>query len=714
VNVAIIVRDSIQPRRKLLVLPKPGLQVPAKPQLMVKHLKMPGRKASLADEDTSLDERTEMIVDQILDELNYLEDEDTKELWQDGVSTFRRSGNIDELIELTKWRRKVVPIDEFMFGKAYLALNEGEIYPGVIEACTEIDTDKYTQAVLKGALGGGKSTTGNIMMARGVYKLSCMRHPQSSFGIASRTALVFTIQSIRLATAKKAVFEEFGKFLKNSPYFKNVFPFNPLVTSQMVFPEQNITIMPVASSSTGAISMNVIGGILDEMNFMQKIKKSNSSNADDQGSFDQAKLVYEAITRRRKSRFQSHGKLPGTLFLISSSRFPDDFTELKAAEAEMCGGHDPQIYVMSKSVWESKGREHFPPGDFRVQVGNTSIRSRVLGTMPDGTEEPADEGCQVILVPVSFYDDFLKNTDDCLRDFAGITTLSTRPFITRRVMIHRAMTNAAEAGHQHPFAYEQYHLDGNLPLPQMSKLQTNVRMFRAVHIDLGLKRDACGIACGYINGQKFIERVDSDGRRSSELMPQIAIDFALRIVPPPNGEIEFSRVRELLVMLRNKGLPIEYVTMDGFQSADSKQILRALGFKVDYLSVSKNAEPYRSLRDALYDERITIPQNDFLANELAGLEYVVQNNGPDKVDHRSNGTNDVSDAVCGVASFLLTRKVGWSPIMQRATKAPQIGHNGGPEMDDDKPEGDGIVKQTAPLRKVVFRKSVTRKSAYRR
>ena len=703
----IVLRDSIQPR-KLIIKPKPGLQVPATPMLSKRHLKIPSkRKVSIADTDTSLDERTQGIIDQIIDEINYLEDDETKELWSDGISDFRRNGDIAQLIELTKYRRKVVPIDEFMFGRTYLNLNPDEIYPGVIEACTEIDTDKYTQAVLKGTLGGDKSTTGNIMMARGVYKLSCMRHPQSTFGIQSRSSLVFTIQSIRLSTAKKAVFEEFGNYLKNSPYFKTIFPYDPLVTSQMIFREQNISILPVASSSTGAISMNVIGGVLDEMNFMQKIKKSNSSNADDQGSFDQAKQVYETITRRRKSRFAKMGKLPGTLFLISSSRFPDDFTELKAAEAQMCGGTDPSIYVFSKAVWESKGRDKFLPESFRVQVGNSSVRSKVLKE-----NDRPDEGLRVIDVPMDFYDDFIKNTDDSLRDFAGVTTLSTRPFITRRSMIHKAMQSAEEANIVHPFSYEQYEFDGGVPLPHKNRLRTDIPMWRAAHIDLGLTRDACGIAVGHLAGQKMIERI-VDGVKTTELMPQVAIDFALRIVPPRGGEIEFARIREFLVMLRDKGLPIEYVTMDGFQSADSRQILRNLGFKVEYRSVEK-IDPYRSLRDAIYDERLLLARNDFAANELASLEYVMTNNGTEKVDHRPNGSKDVADAICGVSSFLLTRKVGWSPMITRIGRPdPQIGHNGGPPIDE--PETKANIQHTGQrIRNMVFRKSVTRRTMYRR
>jgi hypothetical protein len=38
--------------------------------------------------------------------------------------------------------------------------------------------------------------------------------------------------------------------------------------------------------------------------------------------YDQAKVLYEGLDRRRKSRFMIGGKLPGVLCLSSSKRYP--------------------------------------------------------------------------------------------------------------------------------------------------------------------------------------------------------------------------------------------------------------------------------------------------------------------------------------------------------------------------------------------------------
>lgn len=687
-------------RRKAIIKPvaapsvhirRPDLQVPAKPII----------KASPEDDHRSIDENTALILEAIRQEANLFEDDEIRDLWLDGVQTFEQTGDIEELIKLTTYRRKVVPLDEFLFGAAYLGLKRDEIFPGVLKMLHELDSDNYIEAVLKGALGYGKTTSSNIMLARGVYKTSCMRHPQSTFGIRSGSAIVYTIQSVRLSTAKKAVFDDFGTFIKNSPYFKNIYPYNPLITSSMVFPEQRLSIMPVSSSSTSAISMNVMGGVLDELNFMHNILKSKSQNADIDGSYSQAKTIYNAISRRRRSRFAKHGKLPGILFLISSSRFPDDFTEIKARESTMCGGTDPNIYVQSSSIWDMKGRDQFMSETFRVMVGNSMVRSKILD--PD---EEVIGNAQVIEVPMDFHADFIKDTDGSLRDYAGITILASRPFLTKRTAIHDCFELGRAAGFINPFEKEQYDLSLGIPHPNRERLRTDIKAFRHAHVDLGHKRDACGVAIGHIAGQRLIEKYDPVNKtKNSEIKPIIAYDVILRIVPPPGGEIEFADVRSLLLMLRDTyGLPIEFVTFDGFQSIDSRQILRKAKFKTDYLSVEK-PEAYRSLRDALYDNCVQLLPHQFLADELAGLEYVKSTGtGPDKVDHRANGTKDVADGVCGVANFLLSRRVAWSTHFSTVEQKPELQE---PAKPDEATTTN--LKRLPVVRKSVFRRNVVRR-----
>jgi hypothetical protein len=635
----------------------------------VKHFRVKRRVRTdpAAMANASLDEQIAVVFQDVLDQVQDLDDPKLRDLWQDALQMYSTTGDVSGLADVTKWRRPVVDMDEFLFGSAYLHLDKNEIYPGVLDACYEIDTDKFDEVVMKGAIGIGKTNLANFMMARDIYKLSCMRSPQMTYGIARGSPIVLTIQSVRLSTAKKVVFEELGRHILHSPYFMQKFRFNRLIKSAMVFPEHNISILPISSNMSAAISMNVIGGQLDEANFLQKIRKSKSSNADAQGNFDQAKALYNSVAARRKSRFINRGDLPCALYLISSSRFPDDFTEVKAAEAVMRGGDDDRIFVFEGSQWDVKGRDNrnfFTAEEFRVQIGNETYPSKVLTKkQPDGTylDETPNAGCEILNVPMTFFKDFNRDVEGQIRDTAGRTTLATHPFIGQRDKIKKAFDNAIEHGYEKPMAIEEADFSVGLPELYKDKLRTDVKMPRHAHIDLGISHDACGIAVGHIAGQRISKHVDAAGHTGTEVLPVVAYDVVLRVVPPMGGEIQLEDVRKFLRKLNSKyNLNIETVTFDGFQSTDSRQLLNKAGFRAGYQSIEK-IEPWRAFRDALYDERLLIPPNLFLQKELSEVERHVTNN-KERVDHRPSGTKDVADAVVGVAAFLLSRRASWAQM----------------------------------------------------
>jgi hypothetical protein len=590
-------------------------------------------------------------------ELDQLNDPVITDQLRYAIEQVRKDGDFENLIELTKYRRTPVPLDEFLYGSMYLGLRPSELFPGVTEALHELDTGNYVEAVIKGGIGSGKSTIANLGILRQLYFISCLRHPQATFGVQRNSSIVFTIQSVRLTTAKKAVFQEMGAYIANSPYFTKVYPYDKRITSEMVFREQRVTIMPVSSSDTGAISLNVIGGLLDEMNFMQKVAKSKNDHADVSGEYDQAKNLYLNLSKRRRSRFMSRGKLPGILFLVSSSRYPDDFTEVKAAEAASQGGPDPQIYVFSKSLWESRGRDKYNPKSFRVLVGNERHKSRILNE-----NEAAPPDMEVIEVPEDFRSEFIKDVDGSIRDLAGRTTLATRPFLRNREAIYNCMALAEQYGYRLLHNMEEVDLHITKPGVIEANLRTDVKQMRVVHVDLAVSRDAAGLAIGHVAGTKTCTRINFEtGQTVTEVLPVIAFDAVLRIVPPTNGEIDFSMIRQIIYDLKEKyGLPIKVVTTDGFNSVDFRQILAKKGYATDYLSVDRNPQPYIAFRDAINDGRIFMPRHNYLMKELVELEYV-RAGSKEKIDHRPHGgSKDVADAVCGVASYLMTRRAAWT------------------------------------------------------
>ncbi len=637
-----------KPTRNVFVPARPKLHIKPRPKLrrVSVHVAELSRELQIADTVRALRQEIEGISDKQL-----------REQYLYALSEVAKDGDLSHMLQLTRYRRKVVDLDEFLHSTTYLGIDKKEIYPAVYEALEAIETEQYVEAVLKGSIGIGKTTIGNLGIIRQIYKIACMRNPHQTFGLQRHSSIVFTIQSVRLSTAKRAVFDELGKFIHGSPFFNQIYPYDKRIASSMYFREHHVQILPVSSSDTGAISMNVIGGMLDEVNFMERIKNSKNANADEAGEYDQAKTLYLTLSKRRRSRFMNKGKLPGTLFLVSSSRYPDDFTETKAAEAAMCGGNDPEIYVLSKSLWEGRGRDKYSEAEFRVLIGNERQRPRILGA----DELVGDPDAQVIAVPEDLRSEFEKDIGGAIRDFAGLTTLASRPFIQNREALFDCMALADQYAYESVIPLQEIDLEVSQPFVLPERVRDDVRQMRVAHIDLAITRDSAGIAVGHIAGTKTIERVQAEtGQRIVEVLPVLAYDCILRIIPPRDGEIDFAKIRQIIYDLRDKhGLPIKVVTTDGFQSVDFRQILAKKGFVTEYISLDRTTQPYRTLRDAIYDRRVLLPRHQTLVKELTELEYV-QNGAKEKIDHKPRGSKDVADAVCGVAAFLLTRRQTWT------------------------------------------------------
>ena len=111
-------------------------------------------------------------------------------------------------------------------------------------------------------------------------------------------------------------------------------------------------------------------------------------------------------------------------------------------------------------------------------------------------------------------------------------------------------------------------------------------------------------------------------------------------------------IRRLLYFLKESvGVNIQYISLDGFNSADMMQLLEANLFKVNYISVSGkySLSAYEALRTAIGEGVISLPLNHVMIREFKELISDKR-----KVDHPvmsetgEKGTNDLVDSVCGV------------------------------------------------------------------
>ena len=207
---------------------------------------------------------------------------------------------------------------------------KGEVRKKIWPILEEINSGKYDEAVLTGAIGWGKTTVALLTQAWQLFQLSRYPQPQRLFGLQESSEIIFIFQNLNATLARLVDFERFKEMMESSPYFKDEFPFDPTYKNTLKFPRR-IEVKPVSGSATAVIGQNVFSGLIDEINFMGLIEESKQTA--DGGVYDQASALYNAISRRRKSRFMRTGhNLPGVLCLGSSKQYPGEFTDKKQIE----------------------------------------------------------------------------------------------------------------------------------------------------------------------------------------------------------------------------------------------------------------------------------------------------------------------------------------------------------------------------------------------
>ena len=536
------------------------------------------------------------------------------------------------------FRIKPVGPKEFLLSKRYLGL-EDELYPKVGEEFEKINSGDYVEVVLTGAIGTAKTTLAIWTTAYQVYLLACLRNPQRTFGLDRSSEILFVFQSLNATLAKQLNYDRFRSLIQTSPFFTEYFPFDTKINTECIFPNR-IIVRPVSGQESAAIGQNVFGGMMDEVNFMEVTETSAKSV--DGGEYNQAIALYNSLSRRRKSRFMKKGKLPGVFCLVSSKRYPGQFTDIKAIEAES----DPTIYIYDKTTWDVLPVENFSGKWFDIFIGDLTRKPRIL---EKGDPLDRKKNKKLIMrVPIEYHEEFKTDMLNALRDIAGVSTLAQHPFI---------MDNDAVA---EGFGTVQSCLTRDVVDFSEVKIGVMENKFlypeepRWVHIDLSMTGDATGVACGFVD--KFTKVKAGDD--VYETLPNVVFDFMLRVIPPKGSEINYQKIRDLIYALKfEHGLNIQWISCDSFQSTDMMQLLRRKGFSTGMVSIDRDIEPYSFLKTAFYQRRVDAPLHPFVMKEINSLE-IDQKKG--KVDHRADGSKDVSDAMAGVIFGLSLRREVWA------------------------------------------------------
>ena len=603
------------------------------------------------------------------------------EMFMDILKELSDGGESQSLNSIVSDTYDEIPVDieTFFSNSNYLGRAGADLYPKLMEDLIRLFNGNYTEVILSGAIGYGKSYLTQLIICRILYEVSCLRNPQWAYGLAENSTLFFPNISVTETQAKRVIFGGIKEALRVSPYFRDQFPFE-MYSTEMKFPK-NILLGAIAMS--GALGMDVFAAAMDETNFMDVVESSRQARGK---KYDQAEIIYSSLARRMKSRFLKRGKLPGMLVMLSSVNYPNDFTERKKEEAK----ENPLLFVLDYALWEPKPAGTYMDEKFWISMGTENQPPRVIEDEEEAKIE-IERGVEVIAPPLDFLPDFKRDIEGALRDIAGKSKLLINRFITQTEKIFEKIN----INRKHPFSQLQTTLvDGGKFIRELLAHQIpgaeGSPVWRPIvspytrrfgHIDLAVTGDAAGFCIGHPNGEIQVTRRNENQELYSEIMPIVYIDIMLKIIPPQGSEINFGNIRSLLYELQSMGFLFEKVTLDSYQSVDTIQILNGRGIKAEDLSVDTSMEPYNEVKSALYEDRLMMYWYDFALDELKSL-IVSRSGSKVKVDHLQGKSKDVSDCIAGV----VYNCVQWMRNPKRApAPGPSLGYFSGDVQVEKKP-----------------------------
>lgn len=484
-------------------------------------------------------------------------------------------------------------------------------------------------AMFTGAIGIGKTTMASIVIPYMCHWCLCLRDPQEYYDLLPGSKIAFMQMSTSTDQALETVYGDIKARIEHSNWFQNNYPYDPKFTNQIRFPK-DIWVLPGSSAETSFEGYNILGGILDEADSHKITREKNYA---EQG--------WDTINGRIDSRFQDQG----FLLTIGQMKKANGFAAAKYKELK---ADTENAHTVRMTIWESRGWEKYlKPDGTRDSFWYDTKRKEIV---PDSVVEIMGKTDNLMEIPNVYRKNFENNPEKALRDLAGIPPQAGSAFISLTHKVDEALERWQA---KHPDFGSPVTDDPIRPIIE-EWLKATEGLKRVIALDIATAGggDAAGLAMGHVS-----HLVDQDG----EEKPYIVIDLLLRVAVPPGQEILISDLRRYIYTLKeDRGFRVRLVTMDGHQSTDTRQQLRKRKIGVQYLSMDKSKLPYEDLRDAIYEDRIEWPpyytyikKGDtervlILHKELTELEE-----NDRKIDHPSNGSKDVADAVAGVVHTLM-------------------------------------------------------------
>jgi len=572
------------------------------------------------------------------------------------------SHSLDDLWELDYLERPP-DIDTFIDDPYYLGdalyggedwygtpIEGGQIWPNWRPILREIYNGQYYQIVFTGAIGTGKSSAAQIILAYDLCRLLCLRNPQQYYGSIRARPMVIGLFNITKILAENVNYAPFRRTIMMSPFFKKYLVEERWRSEKWIHIAGDKLRIALGSDAIHALGEDIVAGMLDEANFRGPSKPVN-----------QVAKTYQTVARRMESRFMEAGRvLPGHLILLSSKSYATSFLEKHIEEVK----NQPGCFISSAALYDMKPWTKWSGEVFRVVIGDKYHDSRMVET----DEWVDEEAFDVEYVPIEFQPEFERDLEAAVQDICGKSTHLIGALFSNTRAIKIMADRPDRPGH--PFGKQVIESNANDPtdptfesyldpnkLIKVRKTPSGPKpepLFyskagRYIHVDLSKNQMSTGIVMGCRGEPKVITRIDHDGKEFDIKLPTVWIDFFLQIKPALGGKINYGNLDAFLVFLRKIGFRIKQISFDQYQSEHSQQFLSKLRFDVIQKSVDRDDKAYVALREAMYDGRVVgydyPPLTDLRDGELANLVHDIDAR---KVRKDDEGSKDIADCLAAV------------------------------------------------------------------
>ena len=88
----------------------------------------------------------------------------------------------------------------------------------------------------------GKTVFAEVGICYDLYKVSCLKNPADAYGLLPNSNVAFINVSVNKAQASKVIFGGIGNLIRNSPYFRERFPFNAIDHDRAALPARRVRV----------------------------------------------------------------------------------------------------------------------------------------------------------------------------------------------------------------------------------------------------------------------------------------------------------------------------------------------------------------------------------------------------------------------------------------------------------------------------------------